>query len=251
MWAATSGVTLFRSIGGSLGTAIFGTIFSTRLVSQLRGNLPPSLGHQVSGGGRLTGTQVSGLPPHIRGIYQHAYVHSLRPVFLVGAGVAAVGFAMSWLMEERPLRATAATSQGRPLLAEVERSLSVHTSRDARVRFHERLAERAGVDLSPGATWALVPVDEHAASRAPGHGRIRGIARRIMAVVDELRSRDLIAGEEGERAVTAAGHALTERVVSARRELLCEVLADADAGRDPDVDRMLARLARELSGERP
>jgi EmrB/QacA subfamily drug resistance transporter len=260
--AATSGVTLFRSIGGSLGTAIFGAIFSSRLVSELRGNLPASLSHQVSGGGRLTGTQVSGLPPNIRGIYQHAYVNSLRPVFLVGAGVAAVGFAMSWLLEERPLRATAATSHGledglaaprsADSLAEIERSLSVHSSPDARVRFHKRVAERAGVDLSPGATWALVRIDEHGLEGANSMARDQGIpAERIMAVVDELHTRGLIAGEQGEREVTAAGHVLTERVVNARRKLLCEVLADTEAERDPEVNRLLARLARELAGERP
>ena len=35
--AATSGVTLARGIGGSLGTAVFGTIFSTQLTSHLKG----------------------------------------------------------------------------------------------------------------------------------------------------------------------------------------------------------------------
>ena len=48
----------------------------------------------------------------MRDAYQHAYVHALRPVFLVASGVALVGFALSWLLEERPLRATAATSHG-------------------------------------------------------------------------------------------------------------------------------------------
>ena len=42
--SATSGVTLLRGIGGSLGTAVFGTIFSSRLLSELTGRLPRRAG---------------------------------------------------------------------------------------------------------------------------------------------------------------------------------------------------------------
>ena len=41
------------------------------------------------------------------------------------------------------------------------------------------------------------------------------------------------------------------RVVSARRELLTEALADGTADRDPEVTALLTRLARELCGEPP
>ena len=37
---ATSGATLFRSIGGSLGTAVLGAIFSNRLTNELKHVLP-------------------------------------------------------------------------------------------------------------------------------------------------------------------------------------------------------------------
>ena len=37
--SATSGVTLLRGIGGSLGTAVFGAIFTTRLLGELTGAL--------------------------------------------------------------------------------------------------------------------------------------------------------------------------------------------------------------------
>ena len=41
---ATSGNTLFRNIGSSVGTAVVGTIFATELASRLRSVLPPCLG---------------------------------------------------------------------------------------------------------------------------------------------------------------------------------------------------------------
>ena len=41
---ATSGNTLFRNIGSSVGTAVVGTIFATELASRLRVRIPPRLG---------------------------------------------------------------------------------------------------------------------------------------------------------------------------------------------------------------
>jgi EmrB/QacA subfamily drug resistance transporter len=259
--AATSGVTLLRAIGGSLGTAVFGAIFTSRLHSQLSGALPASGGRQVSGDTRLTGTQVAHLPPAARSAYQHAYVHALRPVFLVAAGVVGVGFLLAWLLEERPLRGAASTSTGLEdslaaprspdSLAEIERALSRSTTREARLAFHERVAARAGVAISPGATWALVRIDEHGLAGARGMAEAQGVPpERIAAVVGELRERGLVGGEDG-AGLTEVGRDVASQVVAARREQLSVDLADETADREPEVDQLLRRLARELAGERP
>jgi EmrB/QacA subfamily drug resistance transporter len=260
--AATSGVTLFRGMGGSLGAAVFGTIFSTRLASALRGVLRGPLAGQVTGGGRLTGAQVARLPAPARSVYEHSYVHALQPVFLAASGVAVVAFALSWLLPERPLRETAATSRGLDdglaaprspdSLAEIERALSRTVATEQRERFRERLAARAGVDLSPGATWALVRIGEHGLVRARELASRDGVPpERIAAVVEELRGKALVAGDDGARGLTDAGQTLAERAIAARRELLTETLADETARRDPAVDDLLRRLARELAGEPP
>ncbi len=260
--AATSAVTLARGIGGSIGTAIFGTIFSTQLRSQLSGLLSGPLGHQVKGGARLTGAQVLRLPAPVRSAYQHAYVHALRPVFVMAAGVAALGFLLSLLLEERPLRDAAAASTGLDdslaaprssnSLAEVERALTRVTTADERTRFRRAIAERSGVQISPGAIWALVQIDEHGLTAARSRAEEDGVdPSRIAAVVGELRERGLIAGEDGGAQLTEAGRAETRLVVSARRELLREALADDGADRRPEVAALLARLARELCGEPP
>ncbi len=260
--AATSGVTLFRGIGGSLGAATFGAIFTSRLSSELQGVLSGSLADEVSAGGRPSSAQLARLPSAARSAYEHAYVHALRPVFVAAAGVALVGFALSWLLQERPLRETAATSTGLDdslaaprspdSLAEIERSLSRVTTSTQRRRFRERVAARAGIDLSPGATWALVRIDEHGAARARALAEHEGIPpERIMAVVAELRQRGLVAGEDPGAGLTSAGQSLADRAVAARRELLTEALADESADRDPAVNDLLRRLARELTGDRP
>jgi len=260
--AATSGVTLFRGIGGSLGAAVFGTIFSTRLTSELRGSISGSLGHQIAGGGRLTGAQVARLPAAARAVYEHAYVHALSPVFIVASGVAVVGFLLSWQLPERPLRETAATSRGLDdglaaprspdSLAEIERALSRTVSPEQRARFRQRLAERAGIELSPGATWALIRIGEHGYAQARELADRDGVpSERIAAVLTELRQHELIDGDNGGRGLTSSGTALAKRAIAARRELLCEALADEHAERDPDVDKLLHRLAQELAGEPP
>ena len=267
--AATSAVTLARGIGGSIGTAVFGTIFSTQLRShlqsslvQLHANLSGSVAHQISGGGRLTGAQVLKLPAPVRAAYQDAYVHSLRPVFVMAAGVAMLGLVLSLILPERPLRDVAAVSAGledslaapraSDSLAEIERALTKVTTREERIRFRRQIAERAGVQMSPGAIWALIRIDEHGAAGARTMAEQDGVgAGRIREVLDELHHQDLIRGEDGGGELTAAGREQTKRIVTARRDLLAEAIGHEDAERNPELSALLHRLARELSGEPP
>jgi EmrB/QacA subfamily drug resistance transporter len=267
--AATSGVTLARGIGGSLGTAIFGTVFSTQLRSNLtssltglHAHLSEPLVHQISSGGRLTETQVLGLPASVRGAYRHAYVHSLSPVFILAAGVAATGFLLSLFVIERPLRAAAAASTGLEdslaaprspdSLAEIERALTKVTTPDERRRFRLQVAERAAVQMSPGAIWALIRIDEHGPTRARAMAVEEGVpSDRITDVLQELRRQQLIIGEDGASQLTAAGREQTERLVAARRQLLTEALAHGSDARSAALDNLLQRLSRELCGEPP
>ena len=81
---ATSTATFFRSMGGSLGVAIFGAIFASRLASELAA-IPGAGG--LSGGANIRPDQVHALPPAVRHDFLLAFVDALQPVFLVGAGV--------------------------------------------------------------------------------------------------------------------------------------------------------------------
>ncbi|KVW21451.1 disulfide bond formation protein DsbA [Burkholderia ubonensis] len=100
MGVATSGVTLFRSIGGSLGVAAFGALFSnglqTRLATMLPAGaeLPPSLGPAA----------VHRLPDAVRDAYLHAFAGSLHVVYLAAAAVIAIAFVLAWFVEDAPLR---------------------------------------------------------------------------------------------------------------------------------------------------
>jgi EmrB/QacA subfamily drug resistance transporter len=102
MGVATSGSIMFRQIGGSVGIAAFGAIFS----NQLRKNLAKTLPRGVHGPTSATPKAVNALPPHVHSLYVHAFSNALHPVFLVGAAISGLAFVLSWFLREVPLRKT-------------------------------------------------------------------------------------------------------------------------------------------------
>ncbi len=97
---ATSGATLFRSIGGSVGVAIFGAIFAAGLSRELSGHLPAGAALPTA----TDAASIAALPEAIKVIYLDAFVAALHPVFLSAAVVAMIGFALARLLREVPLR---------------------------------------------------------------------------------------------------------------------------------------------------
>lgn len=221
---ATSGSTLFRSIGGSLGTAVLGAIFSGRLATELADGEP-----QVE-----------------------AFTDALHVVFIVGAAIIAIAFALSWFIPERPLRKTIETGVGEALggpvdtdsMRELTRALSRAAGRERTLRFMAGVVDRASVDLSPAASWALIRLGAPEAPTvadlaALPHVRTDGLA----AAVGELRDAGLLAGDR----VTSEGLALRERLVTARTAGLRELVADWEPDHYPELDPLLRRLASELA----
>ena len=102
MGVATSGSIMFRQIGGSVGIAAFGAIFSNQLKKNLAKTLPPG----VHGPSSATPKAVNALPPHVHSLYIHAFSNALHPVFLVGAAISGLAFVLSWFLQEVPLRKT-------------------------------------------------------------------------------------------------------------------------------------------------
>ena len=100
---ATSAATFFRSMGGSLGVALFGAIFASRLSDELA-KLPGGIAAKFSGGVNVSPAQVKALPAATHDAFLQAFVHALSPVFLVGAALTLVAFALSWFLKEVPLR---------------------------------------------------------------------------------------------------------------------------------------------------
>ena len=250
---ATSGATLFRSIGGSLGTATFGAVFSGRLTSQLAGKVPAASAQS----GRLSPSQLKHLPPTAHAIYVHAFVNALQPVFLVAAGVTAFGFALSLFLPDRRLRDTveAAGTQEhfavpRPddSAAEMQRILSILANRDRRRRFYAQILADLNIDLSPLEAWLLTRIDHGAEGPLPVVTDTLNIdPARASAAVAELERRELIMPVDGWYAATEAGNEIVERVVEARRKRLEEILADWTPAEHAELAEVLDGMARDLS----
>ncbi len=97
---ATSGSTLFRQVGGSIGVSAFGAIFTNRLASELKAKLPPGTVLPKSANPEV----VKHLPAAIHAPYVQAFVDALQPVFLTATGISLVAFLLTWLLREVPLR---------------------------------------------------------------------------------------------------------------------------------------------------
>jgi len=93
---ATSAVNFFRSIGGSLGVAIFGALFTSRLGERLTGDLASD--------GALDPTQVQALPDGVRHDYVDAFADALAGSYLYVVPLAAVAVGVACLLRENPLR---------------------------------------------------------------------------------------------------------------------------------------------------
>jgi EmrB/QacA subfamily drug resistance transporter len=85
---ATSAATFFRSVGGSVGTAIFGAVFANRLTSNLVHDLPSQALGRVGGGGSVSPAAVHALPAAVRDGYHAAFADAVATVFLVGLPIA-------------------------------------------------------------------------------------------------------------------------------------------------------------------
>jgi EmrB/QacA subfamily drug resistance transporter len=266
---ATSGATMFRSIGGSVGTAVLGSIFSNRLVSELASVLPASATKQFGGSvAHANPAELSKLPPSIHALYIQAFTNALSTVFVVAACVSAFAFLISWVLEQRPLRETVATAAGvgesfavpkqGDSLAEAARALSVAVGREDRRRAVEVLARRAGVDLSAAACWLLVRLRDDPAAD------IEALCESYDVPVDvgwkalsELRDRGLVLegpqrdGERRAHEVTLEGEQTAERLVAERRAALAELCDGWAPDQNQDLADLLTRLARELLREAP
>jgi EmrB/QacA subfamily drug resistance transporter len=258
---ATSGATLFRLIGGSLGTAVLGAIFATRLTANLARSLPSGAG-QLSGAGRMSSEALAHLPPAVRAAYGLAFTDSLNTVFLVATGVCAMGFLFAWLIPERPLRTTVAATAGNAGIeageafarpagqeraeAQLYATLASLSDRAVQRQHIESIVARAGETLTPLAAWLLTRI-ERDRERAPSAiGHERGIpADRVDLALEELRRRGLIESRP-KTALTPAGCDVLDRLVTARRDHLSELAADWDPDDNPDMAAFLAQAVQRV-----
>ncbi|MDH6124461.1 EmrB/QacA subfamily drug resistance transporter [Kitasatospora sp. GP82] len=105
MGVASSTATLFRTIGGSFGVALFGALFNNRVTATMKERLPNQPAGAKGGGMSQTSPEaLRALPAPVQDAYHHAVSNGIHTVFLWGAVVSVVAVAASLFLREVPLR---------------------------------------------------------------------------------------------------------------------------------------------------
>ncbi|MFJ8627953.1 MDR family MFS transporter [Kitasatospora sp. NPDC093550] len=247
---ATSGVTFFRTIGSSFGTAVFGTIYANSLTTEL--------GEGVATAARLTGADpavlaraaespqgLHGLPAAQAAPIVQAYSDALHTVYLWTIPVAAVGFVVALFLKEVPLRDTVragSTDMGegfaQPTTADSDPHLEYAVCRIVRgvdLSTVRTIVSDADTRVDLAGAWALMEVAQHA--KTIGHADLDLIAARkrvppevLEPVFDRMATEGYLV-RDGDRLVhTEAGTREVRALARAWSDWLNARL-DADAGR--------------------
>jgi EmrB/QacA subfamily drug resistance transporter len=256
---ATSGSTLFRQVGGSIGVALFGAIFSNRLAHELATRLPPGAHIPAA----ANPAAVRQLPPAVHTPYIEAFAAALHPVFVVAACIAFFSFVMTWALREVPLRGQTARAEGvgESFAAphednserELERIVSSLVQREGRRQTYEALIRRAGVDIAPEEGWVLGRLGERRPISPSGLAHELDVPiTQLRAPLAELESRRWLRPAQGEELdLSDDGQAALDGLVSAGRAQLCDLLDGWEPDEDEELDAALRRLARALVAEMP
>jgi EmrB/QacA subfamily drug resistance transporter len=123
MGVATSANTFFRSIGGTIGIAIFGTIYANRLghymadgIAKLTASNPKALAGATPKSFEALKNNtavIKTFSPELQATILHGFVQSFHVVFLTAAPVTIIGFIVAFFLRETPLRTSAAAQHAR------------------------------------------------------------------------------------------------------------------------------------------
>ncbi len=254
---ATSGSTLSRQIGGSIGVALFGTIFVNRLHTELAQRFPEGVRPPAQASPAI----IRSLPPRLHVPYITAFVDALAPIFVVAAVLSLVAFGLTWLLREIPLRQTAqsegvgeafASPRDADSYRELERALTVLARREEHWGIYERLAQRSGVELDPPELWLFSRIAEREPlAREQLDAELAVENERLAGSLAVLEERGFVADGDGPVALTALGRANHDRIVAARRERLAELLGGWSPEEHADLRRLLDQLAQAVTSSMP
>jgi EmrB/QacA subfamily drug resistance transporter len=255
---ATSGATLFRLIGGSLGTATLGAIFSNRLREELNSRAGPAAAHAAFGH-QVNPRQIAHLPPLLRSGYLHAFTNALSSVFVVASVVAVAAFVLSWFIRQLPLRETVTTGDLRDTYAaprdtdsrsEMLEKLGRLDRREPATDAFANVAARAGVDLSPAGCFLLARLGQDGPCYLPALASSSRVGLDLlMGIRVELADQGLACPRPGAVStyeLTPDGRRTLERLNASGEERLGELLGGWHAYEDAELRRLIAVLSREL-----
>ncbi|MFE9727983.1 MDR family MFS transporter [Streptomyces sp. NPDC005794] len=266
---ATSGVTFFRTLGSSFGTAVFGTIYA----NALRPNLTQGVEQAARAGGdpallaraAENPKAVHALPAEQTAPLAQAYADTLHTVFLWTVPVALLGFVVSLFLKQVKLRDSAragSTDMGdgfaRPSTGDATKVLESSVARilhQAGPDTARRIVAASDTRLDMAGAWAVMQVDLF--TRMVGHAGLRLIAARhrippevLVPVFDRMIEEGYLTGDGRIFTHTAAGSREAATISEAWGRWLNERLAE-DGARPDDrqlraaVDMIAKRLLAE------
>ncbi len=208
---ATSGSSLARQIGGSIGVSVFGAIFTNRLSHELAQRVPQGVHVPTN----VSLAVMQHLPPVIHALYVAAVAAALHPVFLTASAVMLGAFGLSWLLRDVPLRETAGSAGiGESFAApreassekELERIVSAVVHGAARADFCRQALARSGLALAPEQAALLCRLGEQPRAALNELARELGVrTERVVELERELEARGLVSDGTAPIDLTAAG----------------------------------------------
>jgi EmrB/QacA subfamily drug resistance transporter len=252
---ATSGVTFFRTLGSSFGTAVFGTIYTNSLTPNLRegveaaartGEVDPATVARAA----TSPEGVHELPPAVAAPIVDAYADTLQTVFLWTVPVAALGFLVALFLKQVQLRDSArmgSTDMGegfaQPRGADSQRVLEASVMKiigSTDLDTARELVRSSDTRLDVAGAWAVMQVE--LLTRVVGHAGLGLIAARrhvppevLLPVFDRMVDEGYLTRDGSLLSHTRAG-AREAEVISRSWAVWLEERVERDIGRPSGTD---------------
>jgi EmrB/QacA subfamily drug resistance transporter len=267
---ATSGVTFFRTLGGSFGASIMGSIFA----NQLKGRLVTALASAHAPPSAVASPELlRKLPAAARAPVVVAYAASLQHVFLFAVPIAVVAFVLALFLPQVAMRGVARVSGAGDGFAVPEGSDNEHQlanvvgqilRRDNRSSLPQILAS-SGSSLDPATAWGIMGafIGEQVLSRP---ARVPVVEDRIgvphgvlLPFYDEIVAAGYLSRDGDTLMLTPRGRAEAEKIAAAWRAWLMGELQGWLAAHEASpeqasmieeaISRIVLRLIREAEAE--
>ncbi|OPG09593.1 MFS transporter [Streptomyces sp. GKU 895] len=253
---ATSGVTFFRTLGSSFGTAVFGTIYANTLAP----NLEDAVAEAARAGSGVAPANIAKaatspegvhrLPPAAASPIIDAYADTIQTVFLWTVPVAALGFVVALFLKQVQLRDSARAGStdmgegfGQPSGADSQRVLEAAVGKiigGTDLDTARRIMADSDTRLDIAGAWAVMQVELF--TRLVGHASLGLIAARrhmppevLLPVFDRMVEEGYLSRAGSLFSHTEAG-AREARVISKAWASWLEERVQQDIGRPAGTD---------------
>lgn len=122
---ATASNNFFREIGASLGSAVVGALFTSRLTSLLTERMPAGAAQDGFDQNSITPAAVNGMPDQIRDVIIGSYNDALTPVFLYILPLMIISAILLMFIKEIPLATTIDAPVETETISEIEHEHAV------------------------------------------------------------------------------------------------------------------------------